>query len=762
MKMDKFTLTFDVSNCIHLYDLYKQNKLNLSFEDKNTLLKTTFNYLTDKYRNDIDKYNCIYNKELYDSYNKIKCIFEDMHGCYSQYNLQNVKDMLFIIQSNKTKTIDNEKNGITITMTTCKRFDLFERTVNSFLECCIDKDLITEWIVIDDNSSEKDREKMKELYPFINFIFKKTEEKGHVQSMNMFYDLVKTPYMFNMEDDWEFFYKDNYLTRCLKVLSLNEKYGQCLVNKSYGEGNESFESIGGILHSFSGKNYYFEHHFINNENDTRQEIMKYSNVLSKTSFTNQYYWPHFSFRVGLTKMSVLKDIGRFNSVNHFEMEYAYRYVNKGYTTVFLDSIYCSHIGRRTNEINDKTKPNAYELNQVNQFGEKLTENPKDVVTQNEFVTQNEVGNESQFKTSVENDLNKLFKTIMVNLKRRPDRLRTFFDNNKHILPVLNIEIEEAVDGEAIQLNQKMRRIFQTSDTQFRKGIMGCAFSHIKLWGKLTNDPDYNMYLVLEDDIILRKDTEDILKIIPETMEKVYPDWDILFLGHHSKVNIKGMEERSILIEKYTPEQFMEKSYGGTFCYLINKNGAIKLLSSILTNGMNYAIDWDMTRLECMNNYYMYPLLASSEMANDMPGIDSDIQKSKLRYQNNVCDWIMDDIKQMIIDTNSKGIMYFERDNWNEFIYNSFEFDTKTKIIVSNTLVNKNLLFTYICFTQITDRNIKEIQELAGNILEKNLPIYFYTMYERYIVTVPESLYYKFEEIKKHFSFTNKLDTVYVV
>jgi len=762
MKMDKITLTFDVSNCIHLYDLYKQNKLNLSLEDNNYLLKTTFNYLTDKYRNDIDKYKSIYNKELYDSYNKIKCIFEDMHGCYSKYNLQNVKDMLFIIQSNKTKTIDNEKNGITVTMTTCKRFDLFERTVNSFLECCTDKELITEWIVIDDNSSEKDREKMKELYPFINFVFKKTEEKGHVQSMNMFYDLVKTPYMFNMEDDWEFFYKDNYLTRCLKVLSLNEKYGQCLVNKSYGEGNESFESIGGILHNFDGNNYYFEHHFINNENDTRQEIMKYSNVLSKTSFTNQYYWPHFSFRVGLTKMSVLKDIGRFNPVNHFEMEYAYRYINKGYTTVFLDSIYCSHIGRRTNEINDKTKPNAYELNQVNQFGEKLTESPKDVGTQNEIVTQNEVGNEPQFKTSVGKDLNKIFKTVMVNLKRRPDRLRTFFDNNKHILPVLNIEIEEAVDGETIQLNQKMRRIFQTSDTQFRKGIMGCAFSHIKLWGKLANDPDYNMYLVLEDDITLRKDTEDILKIIPETMNKTYPDWDILFLGHHSKVNIKGMEERSILIEKYTPEQFMEKSYGGTFCYLINKNGAIKLLSSILTNGMNYAIDWDMTRLDCMNNYYMYPLLASSEMANDMPGIDSDIQKSKSRYQNNVCDWIMDDIKQMLIDTNSKGIIYFERDNWNEFIYNSFEFDTKTKIIVSNTLVNKNLLFTYICFTQITDRNIKEIQELAGNILEKNLPIYFYTMYERYIVTVPESLYYKFEEIKKHFSFTNKLDTVYVV
>jgi len=772
MKMiDKIELSFDSSDCIYLYELYKQNKLNLSIEDKNTLLKTTFNYFTDKYRRDIDIYKSIYNKELYESYNKIKYIFEDIHGCYSKYNLQNVKDMLFNI---KTKTFDNEKNGITVTMTTCKRFDLFERTVNSFLECCTDKHLISEWLVIDDNSDEEDKQKMKQLYPFITFIFKKSEEKGHVQSMNMIYNMVKTPYMFNMEDDWEFFYKDNYLTRCLEVLSQDKKYGQCLINKSYGEGNQSFESIGGILHSFensNGKNYYFEHHYINNEKETREEIMKYINVLPQTNFYNQYYWPHFSFRVGLTKMSVLKDIGCFNPVNHFEMDYANRYTNKGYKTVFLDSIYCSHIGRRTNEINDKTKPNAYELNKVNQFGERnttveraplvknLEKEPSIVSNDNTIEQKNPIDSKSIISTK---DLNKLFKTVMVNLKRRPDRLHTFFNDNKHILPVLNIEIEEAVDGETIQLNQKMRRIFQTSDAQFRKGIMGCAFSHIKLWGKLANDPDYNMYLVLEDDIILRKDTEDILKVIPDTMNNAYPDWDILFLGHHSKINIKGMEERSLFIEKYTPEQFMEKSYGGTFCYLINKIGALKLLSNILTNGMNYAIDWDMSRLECMNNYYMYPLLASSEMANDIPGIDSDIQKSKSRYQNNVCDWILEDIKQMIIDTNSKGIMYFERDNWNEFIYEKFDFETDTKIIVSNSLVNKNLLFTYICFTQITDRNIKDIQELAGNIIEKNLPIYFYTMYERYIVTIPESLYYKFEDIKKHFSFINKLDTVYVV
>ena len=55
-----------------------------------------------------------------------------------------------------------------------ERFDLFEKTMNSFINCCLDLHMIDKWIVVDDNSSEVDRIKMKKLYPFIEFILKKT------------------------------------------------------------------------------------------------------------------------------------------------------------------------------------------------------------------------------------------------------------------------------------------------------------------------------------------------------------------------------------------------------------------------------------------------------------------------------------------------------------------------------------------------------------------------------------------------------------
>ena len=52
--------------------------------------------------------------------------------------------------------------------------------------------------------------------------------------------------------------------------------------------------------------------------------------------------------------------------------------------------------------------------------------------------------------------------------------------------------------------------------------------------------------------------------------------------------------------------------------------------------------------------------------------------------------------------------------------------------------------------------------LMGYVKQYNIPIYFYTMYERYLVTVPESLYNKYTDIKKHFSFINKIDYEYII
>lgn len=53
-----------------------------------------------------------------------------------------------------------------MSMTTCKRYDLFQKTVNSFLNCCLDLDKIDYFFCVDDNSSNLDKLQMQEKYGF--------------------------------------------------------------------------------------------------------------------------------------------------------------------------------------------------------------------------------------------------------------------------------------------------------------------------------------------------------------------------------------------------------------------------------------------------------------------------------------------------------------------------------------------------------------------------------------------------------------------
>lgn len=119
-------------------------------------------------------------------------------------------------------------------MTTCKRYDLFQITVNSLLKC-IDCINIDKWIVVDDNSSQEDRTLMKEKYPFIEFIFKTEEQKGHPISMNIIYDLIQGyTYWVYMKDDFYFFDQKPYVETAKKIL-MDNVVQQVLFNRNYAE-----------------------------------------------------------------------------------------------------------------------------------------------------------------------------------------------------------------------------------------------------------------------------------------------------------------------------------------------------------------------------------------------------------------------------------------------------------------------------------------------------------------------------------------------
>lgn len=304
------------------------------------------------------------------------------------------------IESIKSTTNKN----IIFTITTCKRYDLFHKTINSFLKNCQDYHKIDKWLCVDDNSSKDDRIKMQKLYPFFEFIFKGPEEKGHIESMNIIHDKIKDyKYQIHMEDDWLFFEKRDYLTESISVLETNQNYGQILFNVNYAERDKCRKIVGGII-KYHKNIRYLEHEHYSDKKEYDAFIQR--NIGKST----QAYWPHYSLRPSVLKVSVLKEIGNYKcEQGHFEMNYAKKYVQAGYKSAFLDTICCYHIGKCTWEKGD----NSYTLNGVNQFGnaainnvikEKTINNDDNWISVNDY---DSFGNDIIFLSEVKGDIDVL-------------------------------------------------------------------------------------------------------------------------------------------------------------------------------------------------------------------------------------------------------------------------------------------------------------------------------------------------------------------
>jgi hypothetical protein len=67
------------------------------------------------------------------------------------------------------------------------------------------------------------------------------------------------------------------------------------------------------------------------------------------------------------RVASIRAVGRFDeTVTRFEQDFALRYTAAGLRTAFFDAVVCKHIGRLISE-RGTDKPNAYDLNEVQQF-----------------------------------------------------------------------------------------------------------------------------------------------------------------------------------------------------------------------------------------------------------------------------------------------------------------------------------------------------------------------------------------------------------
>ena len=234
-------------------------------------------------------------------------------------------------------------------------------------------------------------------------------------------------------------------------------------------------------------------------------------------------------------------------------------------------------------------------------------------------------------TGDRNNQAKRIKTYCVNLERRGDR-------RKEMIPKLNAvglsdtDFFQAVDGKKLTLTPELYRLFKNNDFGGRRGFIGCAMSHYRLWQKLCQDQEYDAYLVLEDDIEFSDNFSTEYPNILRDFQENYPNADLLWLGftmYPEKLllhyNIyRGQSKTHIdLFHR-------DRSIGSTFAYLIKKSGARKLLEYANRHGIRHGIDYFMIQyIKEMDLSYLETqphLVRSDWFMNWNSSVDTDIQR----------------------------------------------------------------------------------------------------------------------------------------
>lgn len=471
----------------------------------------------------------------------------------------------------------NDEKKIIFTMTTCKRYNLFEQTMYSFINCCLDYHLIDKWYIVDDNSSIEDREKMRNNFPFVEFVNKGPEDKGHVKSMNMIRDYIVQEgyqYQIHLEDDWLFYKPYHYITDALKLINIkeynfideketpvfrkneliNRKIKQVLFNKNYAEVDE-IKVYGGYLCKFneklsSGIDTYIVHEYINEKRDKEHYDKQFAKYPG-----NCLYWPYYSFRPSLTDTSIYKELGNYEQIGFFEREYANKYYDNNYISIFFDDIVCRHIGKLTSDRSENVL-NAYELNNVDQG------KGNDNKSINLNLPKLKESLETNIK-AIENEKKyKLYKKLI-----KPPKSQSNLIENYKVCKLDNTFID-------FEFNNEITYLFSNNDFDYNKEVISDLYKHFTYWHNLKKDFIYDTYVIINTDNVTYN-IEYINEIIQDINSK-NGNYDLYVLDKYTQFYI---------IRKHAVLQLFE--YIDLFGIYSNLN---KFLPNIVKNLYQYDID----------------------------------------------------------------------------------------------------------------------------------------------------------------------------
>lgn len=142
-----------------------------------------------------------------------------------------------------------QSTGIDIILTSCGRFDLLERTLDSFF--AFNTYPIANFYVFDDSSNPDALNKLSDKYPNIQFLYT-THHIGQIKAIDTLMQHVTTPYYMHLEDDWEF-YRRGFIEASLLILEERPEIIQCWLREQGDTNGHPVYKMDGLYSLMSTK-----------------------------------------------------------------------------------------------------------------------------------------------------------------------------------------------------------------------------------------------------------------------------------------------------------------------------------------------------------------------------------------------------------------------------------------------------------------------------------------------------------------------------
>ena len=203
---------------------------------------------------------------------------------------------------------------------------------------------------------------------------------------------------------------------------------------------------------------------------------------------------------------------------------------------------------------------------------------------------------------------------IVNMKRRPDR-KEQLEKQLVNVGIHSYEFIEAVDGNELTPFEELRLLFERNDSGYKRGVLGCALSHIKLWKELSLDVNNDFYVILEDDIVLCENFKEKLEYLVKQFTA--QNLEHLGLGEYNSAKILNQDLKALEIIEKDPY----KIWNITFAYIISKPAATKLIDFINHCSVKSAIDNVQSYGYVLQYHTLNELIVHGQFVNNTFGSD---------------------------------------------------------------------------------------------------------------------------------------------